>query len=450
MSADRGGGRPPAVAPRPLAPLAKALRSGELELGDYIEASLERLDEFEPALRALLPEEGRRERLRAEAAALAARYPDPASRPPLFGALLGVKDIYAAEGLETRAGSKLPPELFAMPEGPLVAALRRSGALVLGKTVTTEFAYFAPGPTANPWDTARTPGGSSSGSAAAVAAGFCSLATGTQTIGSISRPAAFCGVAGWKPSYERLSREGIVPFSPSVDHAGLFAPDAAGLSLAAQVAAPDWDEGRRVSAAAAYRRGQPALALPEGPYLAQAEPAALAAFESSVARLEAAGFKLIRAQAFDDIEAINARHRLICAADIATVHAAWFDAHGPLYAPQTAELILTGRAVTPDKLAAAKAGRGALRDRLESGLREAGASFWLSPAAPGPAPLGLSATGSPVMNLPWTHAGLPTLALPAGHSAEGMPLGLQIAGRFGGDEELLAFGELIEEALTGA
>lgn len=450
MSADRGGGRPAAVAPRALAPLAKALRSGELELGDYIEASLERLDEFEPALRSLLPEGGRRERLRAEAAALAARYPDPASRPPLFGVLLGVKDIYAAEGFPTRAGSKLPPELFAMPEGPLVAALRRSGALVLGKTVTTEFAYFAPGPTANPWDTARTPGGSSSGSAAAVAAGFCSLATGTQTIGSISRPAAFCGVAGWKPSYERLSRDGIVPFSPSVDHAGLFAPDAAGLSLAAQVAAPDWDEGRRARAAAAYRRGRPVLAVPEGPYLAQAEPAALAAFEASVARLAAAGFDLVRAPAFDDIEAINARHRLICAADIALVHAAWFEAHEPLYAPQTAELIRTGRAVTPEALAAAGASRMELRGLLQAALTKIGASFWLSPAAPGPAPLGLAATGSPIMNLPWTHAGLPTLALPAGLSAEGMPLGLQLAARFGADEELMAIGELIEEALADA
>lgn len=450
MSGRRGEGRPAAVAPRPLATLASALRSGELELGDYIEASLERLDEFEPALRTLLPEAGRRERLRAEAAALAARYPGPASRPPLYGVLLGVKDIYAAEGFETRAGSKLPPALFAMPEGPLVAAMRRSGALVLGKTVTTEFAYFAPGPTANPWDTARTPGGSSSGSAAAVAAGFCSLSTGTQTIGSISRPAAFCGVAGWKPSYDRLSREGIVPFSPSVDHAGLFAPDAAGLSLAASVAAPDWDEERRARAALAYRRGRPVLAVPEGPYLAQAEPAAIAAFESSVARLEAAGFDVVRLRAFEDIEAINARHRLICAADIAMVHKAWFDAHEPLYAPQTAELIRTGRAVTPEALAAAGAGRMELRGLLQAALTKGGASFWLSPAAPGPAPLGLSATGSPIMNLPWTHAGLPTLALPAGLSAEGLPLGLQLAARFGADEELLALGELIEAALAGA
>lgn len=450
MSGRRGEGRPAAVAPRALAPLAKALRSGELDLGDYIEAALERLDEFEPALRTLLPEEGRRERLRAEAAALAARYPDPASRPPLYGALLGVKDIYAAEGFPTRAGSKLPPELFAMPEGPLVSALKRSGALVLGKTVTTEFAYFAPGPTANPWDTARTPGGSSSGSAAAVAAGFCSLATGTQTIGSISRPAAFCGVAGWKPGYERLSREGIVPFSPSVDHAGLFAPDAAGLALAASVATPDWDEGRRARAAAAYGKGRPVLAVPEGPFLAQAEPAGLAAFEAAVDRLAAAGFTIVRAPAFGDIEAINARHRLICAADIALVHAAWFDAHEALYAPQTAELIRTGRAVSPASLAAAQAGRTELREALEAGLGKAGASFWLCPAAPGPAPLGLAATGSPIMNLPWTHAGLPTLALPAGLSAEGMPLGLQLAGRFGGDEELLALGVLIEEAIADA
>ena len=158
-----------------------------------------------------------------------------------------------------------------MPEGPVVRALRNAGALLLGKTVTTEFAYFAPGPTANPWNPAHTPGGSSSGSAAAVAAGFCALATGTQTIGSISRPAAYCGVAGWKPSYERTSREGVVPFSPSVDHVGLFAADPASLALGAAAVVADWRHDDFASAMSNYAGSLPVLAVPEGPYLDQAE-----------------------------------------------------------------------------------------------------------------------------------------------------------------------------------
>ena len=207
---------------------------------------------------------------------------------------MGVKDIFAADGFETKAGSKLPAKLFEMPQGPVVSALKRAGALILGKTVTTEFAYFAPGPTTNPWDASRTPGGSSSGSAAAVAAGFCSLALGTQTIGSISRPAVYCGIAGWKPSYERTSREGVVPFSPSVDHVGLFAPDAAGIALAASLITTGWDAAACSSASGHYARRRPILAVPDGPFLAQAESAALEAFDATVARLSGRGFSIVK------------------------------------------------------------------------------------------------------------------------------------------------------------
>ncbi len=449
MGASRPSGASPAVAPRALAPLAKALREGSLDLGDYIESTLDRVDELEATIQALLPEPGRRERLRSEAAALAARYPLPEGRPPLFGVLLGVKDIYAAEGFDTRAGSRLPPKLFAMQEGPVVAALRRAGALVLGKTVTTEFAYFAPGPTRNPWDTRRTPGGSSSGSAASIAAGFCSIATGTQTIGSIARPAAFCGVAGWKPRYGRLSREGIVPFSPSVDHAGLFAPDAAGLALAASVVAGDWDAARHAGALAAFASKPPVLAVPEGPYLLQAEPEGLAGFERQLEALGALGFTVIRLRAMDDIADINARHRRICAADMARVQKLWFAAHEGLYAKASAELIRTGQAIGDEELTRDMRGREELRAILDATIAAGGARFWLSPSAPGAAPLGLEATGNPVMNLPWTHAGLPTLTLPSGHTAGGMPLGLQLAGSFNEDEELLALGALIERRLEG-
>ncbi len=160
--------------------------------------------EREPEVRAFLPEEGRFDRLRREAAALEARWPDPERRPPLFGVLAGVKDIFHVDGFETGGGSRLPPEVLRGPEAASVTTLRAAGALILGKAVSTEFAYFAPGPTRNPWNPEHTPGGSSSGSAAAVGAGLAPLALGTQTIGSIIRPAAFCGAVGYKPSYERI------------------------------------------------------------------------------------------------------------------------------------------------------------------------------------------------------------------------------------------------------
>jgi Asp-tRNA(Asn)/Glu-tRNA(Gln) amidotransferase A subunit family amidase len=449
--------------------LAGRLRSGVLPVRDYIESCLARIDAYEPAIKALLPEPGRRERLLAEAAALETRWPDPARRPALYGLLFGAKDIFAADGFETKAGSRLPCELFRMPEGPVVRALKNAGALLLGKTVTTEFAYFAPGPTGNPWNPAHTPGGSSSGSAAAVAAGFCALATGTQTIGSISRPAAFCGVAGWKPSYERTSRDGVVPFSPSVDHVGLFAADAASLALGAAAVVPDWRHADFVSAMQTYASSLPVLAVPEGPYLDQAEPLALSAFRARIDLLRRAGFSVLPVPAFDDIDEINDRHRRICAADLERVHRDWFARYAGLYASQTSELIHKGAAIGADDLERDKAGRFEMRSRLERLLDEAGADLWVSPAAPGPAPAGLAATGSPIMNLPWTFAGLPTLALPAGLSsqaskvssasksstagdgtdgAQGLPLGLQLAARFGKDEELLAMGCAVGKALS--
>lgn len=442
--------RPAAVAPAPLSPLVSALRSGELSVHDAVEHALERIDAHDASIHALLPEPARRERLLREAADLERRYPEPASRPPLYGVLLGVKDIFAADGFETRAGSRLPPELFAMPESPAVTAMRRAGALVLGKTATTEFAYFAPGPTANPWNTSHTPGGSSSGSAAAVAAGFCSLALGTQTIGSISRPAAFCGISGWKPSYERTSRAGVVPFSPSLDHVGLLAPDAAGLSLAAPVIAADWSASAYDQALEKYSQRRPILVVPDGPYLAQTDAAALVAFEATILKLRSAGFSIIRIDAFEDIEEINARHKRIAAAEMERTHRAWFAKHARLYAETTRELILQGAAIGDDALELDRSGQLSLRRVLERSLEEAGAEYWISPAAPGPAPAGLDATGSPLMNLPWTHAGVPTLALPAGLSADGMPLGIQIAGNLGSDENLLALGVALEPALPAA
>ena len=164
----------------------------------YFEQLEVNFDARESDLRAFLPEEHRFSRLRDEYRALEKRYPDPEARPPLFGLPVGVKDIFHADGFETHAGSKLPADRLAGEQASSVTLLKDAGALVLGKTVTTEFAYFAPGPTRNPYNTDHTPGGSSSGSAAGVAAGLAPIAFGTQTVGSINRPAAFCGVVGFQ------------------------------------------------------------------------------------------------------------------------------------------------------------------------------------------------------------------------------------------------------------
>ena len=400
------------------------------------------VDDTEPVIRALLPEPDRRRRLISEMEA--------APEGPLRHLLVGVKDIFHARGLPTRAGAGLPAGLFAPEDGSVgdaacVAALRAAGAVVLGKTVTTEFAYFEPGPTRNPRDPAHTPGGSSSGSAAAVAAGYCELAIGSQTVGSVIRPAAFCGVVGFKPSFGRVSRAGLLPCSPSVDTVGLFAPDTATAARGAEVIVEGWDaaapESLRQSAAP-----RPVLGIPEGPYLRQASAEGLAGFEAQAARLESAGFQVKRLEVLADIEAVNSRHRDLHAAEMAREHAAWMEEHLDLYQPLTREFLLRGREIPEARLLEAREGRGPLRRRLEEAMAAAGIDLWICPAAPGPAPRGLGATGDPVMNLPWTHAGLPALSLPAGRAGR-LPLGLQCVAARGRDEALLSWGAGLEAVL---
>ena len=274
----------------PLQQTADALRAGSLDLIQHVHDRCDRIDVVESEVRALVPEPGRRDRLLREAAALLERHPDPARRPPLWGVLVGIKDIFAVDGFATRCGSALPPELFSMSEATSVGRLREAGALVLGKTVTTEFAFFDPGSTANPHNPQHTPGGSSSGSAAAVAAGYAPLALGTQTVGSISRPAAFCGVVGCKPSHGRIPTDGILPVSRSIDQAGLFTQDAAGASLAASVLCDGW----RAPLGDAAPEHLPVLGVPEGPYLEQADRATREHFDTQLALLETRGYAVRR------------------------------------------------------------------------------------------------------------------------------------------------------------
>jgi Asp-tRNA(Asn)/Glu-tRNA(Gln) amidotransferase A subunit family amidase len=423
----------------PFATLVNALRSGELALQAYLDALEDRFAGREPALQAFVHEPGRFERLRREADRLLRRYPNPLNRPPLFGIAIGVKDIFRVDGFATRAGSRLPVKALAGPEAPSVTALRKAGALIVGKTATTEFAYYGPGPTRNPHQPEHTPGGSSSGSAAAVAAGLCTLATGTQTIGSIIRPAAYCGVVGYKPSYDRISREGVIPLAPSLDHVGVLAPDVAGAEVVAGQLCMGWH--------LAILEELPVLGVPEGPYLERASAEALAHFQEACRRLAAAGCLIRPVRALDDYEEVVKRHNLIVAAEAAQVHARLYPRYRERYHEKTAELIERGQAASEEALEKARTGRQRLRSELTCLMDDHGLDLWLSPSALGPAPLGLHSTGDPAMNLPWTHSGLPALSLPAGENAAGLPMGVQVAGRWYEDETLLEWSAQLEMIL---
>ncbi len=422
----------------PLALRAASLREGASDLHAQIDEALDRLERFDSQVRALLPEPGRRERLHAQADALASRYPDASMRPALYGVLIGVKDIFAVDGLPTRAGSAIPPEEWEMPQGPAVSRLLDAGGLILGKTVSTEFAYADPGATTNPYDPLHTPGGSSSGSAAAVACGYVPLALGSQTVGSVLRPAGFCGVVGYKGSHDRVPIEGIVPYSPSVDHVGWFTQDVQGAQLAASVLYADWRHGVEASV--------PVLGVPVGPYLDQAEPAARRSFEATLAALRARGVEVKPVPFFEDIAGIAARHSAVSTAEFGDTHAARFVKWGSMFRAASAALFDASRRVTPEARAEGFASRLELRARIADAMDRHGIDQWVCMPATGPAPRGLASTGDRAMNLPWTHAGVPAIAVPSG-TVDGLPVGIQLAGRFEQDEELLSGAQAIEALL---
>jgi Asp-tRNA(Asn)/Glu-tRNA(Gln) amidotransferase A subunit family amidase len=250
-------------------------------------------------------------------------------------------------------------------------------------------------------------------------------------------------VVGFKPSYERASRAGVIPLAPSLDHVGAFAGTIAGAALAASVLIPDWR--REIT-----HPLKPVLAIPEGPYLERAGDEMLAHFKEVVHRLREANYLVKSVPVMADFTALRERHILITAGEAARGHAAWFPKHRDRYHPKTIELLERGQGISDEALAEALKSRENLRDELMRVMNEQRIDIWISPAAPGPAPEGLDSTGDPVMNLPWTHAGLPALNLPSGKNAAGLPLGLQLVGRWRGDEHLLAWAVEIERLIGAA
>lgn len=419
-----------------------AFHLGELPINNYISNLQFLFEEREPSVLSFIPEENRFERLGKDAEELVSRFPDSINRPPLFGMLVGVKDIFHVDGFKTQAGSQLPSAELQGKEAESVTRLKNAGALILGKTVTTEFAYFTPGPTRNPHNPAHTPGGSSSGSAAAVGAGLCPLALGTQTIGSLIRPAAFCGVVGFKPTYERVSREGVIPLSPSLDHIGFFTPDVETAKKVAGVMI------RHFAWRLETAMRKPILGIPEGAYLNCASDYALACFNTICESLADAGYDLRRVRIMDDYQEICNRHDVIMSSNAATVHKEWFNKHENLYSSKFSDLIHRGQRITNSQLQIALQARDNFRNQITQTMTAHNINLWICPPTVGPAPKGLDSTGDPVMNLPWTQIGFPAINLPAEKNEDGLPMGLQVVGRWNMDEELLAWAEDLEKIVS--
>ncbi|MGA0533549.1 amidase [Hansschlegelia sp. KR7-227] len=360
--------------------------------------------------------------------------PEAGEAGPLAGVAVGVKDLIDTADMPTGYGSPIHDGHRPAADAAIVARLRALGATVLGKTVTTEFAWRHPGPTRNPWNLAHTPGGSSSGSAAAVAAGLVTLALGTQTFGSVIRPAAFCGVVGFKPSFGALPREGVHPLSPSLDHVGLFARTVDDVSAALSLLAPDIAPASSVPVAELRL-----AALTPSTDVASEEQRALV--DSARQDLASAGARVETVDLSDMTVRLRSIAEIIVAFEAAQVFGELQSRRPADISGELTDLINGGRAISDaahrDALAAQRDLREAFADRMR------GYDAVLTIPAPGEAPEGLGHTGDARFCTPWTTLGAPAVSLPVGVSLSGLPLGLQLVGRHGGDMALLAAAQTI-------
>ena len=364
------------------------------------------------------------DRIRAMDASIQAWVQVLPQRPTGSGKLseipFGVKDIIETRGLSTEYGSPIYKGRIGTADAAIVGEMRRRGAILLGKTQTTAFAYRTPAPTRNPRDVAHTPGGSSSGSAAAVAAGMVPVALGTQTLGSVLRPASYCGVTGFKASYGLLSMEGVLPFAKGLDTLGFFTHSPADtLALWESMGHP------------AGRTEDVALAAPEP--MPEVEPAMAAAFQQTLSALRSAGASIRSIDIAGMLAKLNDASTTVMFYEAARFHERRFNEYGSRLV-DLADLVREGLQISLERYDEARRYIEECKARVAEIYKAT--PVILVPAATGPAPLGLGSTGDPRMNAPWTALGTPAISIPM-PVANGLPLGLQLTADHGQDARVI-------------
>ncbi|GBQ94899.1 amidase [Acetobacter nitrogenifigens DSM 23921 = NBRC 105050] len=395
------------------------------DVSQHVAEKLSRIDHFDSSVRAFSAYDPGR-------AGVAAQRPGDGV---LSGLVVGVKDIIDTEDYPTTYGSGIYENHRSRGDAACVTLLRSAGAVVAGKTVTTEFAFFRPGPTVNPFDGARTPGGSSSGSAAAVAAGMIDIGLASQTAASLTRPASYCGVVGFKPSYGRYALSGVKALGPSFDALGVITPDVKIAALADSVLqgpvptpvalTPSRPSRIGVCRTPWWREAE------EGTRMAMASASDLLRDETSMEEVDLSDF----------VEA-NDLHVTIMSYEAAQALAWEYQERRNLLSPQIIGLIEAGRKISRSTYVAATEKASALRRRMDAVLDRY--DVLLAPAAPGEAPLRENGTGAPTFSRMWTLLHLPSLTLPGLTGPAGLPVGVQLVGRMGDDAGLLEYGAWAE------
>lgn len=435
-----------------LVEVAEHLREGRASATELAQDCLARIDEVEPQVQAWAFLD--RDHVLAQAQALDLHRAQGKPIGPLHGVPIGVKDIFDTSDYPTEFGSPLWAGRTPRRDAAVVARLRAAGAVIMGKTVTTEYAYFHPGKTRNPRDPERTPGGSSSGSAAAVAAHMVPGAIGSQTNGSVIRPAAFCGVVGFKPTHALIPRTGALLLSRTLDHVGVFARTVEDAALLAEVLAGHDAEDADTrplarpplhATAVSEPPLPPRFAFVKSPVWEQAETVTREAFAELVEALgEAAG----EVELGDSFGRAYDFHRIIMEVEMAhNLHRDYEQGRDQL-SDRLRQLIERGRAHRAVEYTGAVAGIEPLNAGLDEVFDEYDAI--LTPAAPGEAPLGLQSTGNPIFCTLWTYLGLPAITLPLLQSENGLPLGVQLVARRGHDARLLRTARWLANSVQSA
>jgi Asp-tRNA(Asn)/Glu-tRNA(Gln) amidotransferase A subunit family amidase len=414
--------------------ILRLIEDGGLTAEAVVASCLERIAEREPVVRAW-------SHLVGEAARAQARAFDKAPKKTLLGGIpFGIKDIFDAAGMPATYGSPIYTGWWPPSDASAAALPKAAGGILLGKTVTTEFANRQPGPTSNPHDPAFSPGGSSSGSAAAVADFMVPLAIGTQTGGSVIRPAAYCGVVGFKPSFGLFPPAGMRINTEAFDTVGIMARSVGDIALfrAAMMAIPYEPPSMPET--------PPRLGLCRGPHWDDAEPEGRAVLEAAAGRLAAAGAKLADTALPPECAGCDEYQRVIGSFEGLRNHMPELCRHEALLSSRLREeKIAIGRKLTLEQFR--EACRAADKARAAARAWAAGFDAILTLPAPGEAPFGLGDTGSAVFNAIWTQLHMPCLTLPAGHGPNGLPLGVQLVGCRHDDARLLETALWVERKL---
>jgi aspartyl-tRNA(Asn)/glutamyl-tRNA(Gln) amidotransferase subunit A len=401
---------------------AEAIKGRRVSPIDLVEQCFAAIDRWEKHVQAWVFVD--REYALAEAKRLSEELAKGQERGPLHGIPIGVKDIYDVFDWPTACGSKLWANSIARQDAAIIASLRTAGAIFLGKTVTTQYASFDPPATKNPWNLAHTPGGSSSGSAAAVATGMCLGALGSQTGGSITRPASYCGIAGCKPTYGLLPLDGMLPLAHSLDHAGPMANNVTDLALLlrAMVGFNGIDPPPNFVEKAAVAASRPRFGRLRQLFEEKADEPVRDMMDEICHRFSQDGAEIKEVSLPTGFADVLPRHRIVMAVEAAQYHEARLRRHPEDYSPCIKQLLEEGLACPAAEFARTKEHQKELCDAVHFIFH---GMILLCAATTGPAPLA-ETTGNPSFNSPWSYTGLPTISIQTGYFVDGLPLAIQL------------------------